>query len=74
MSCYFRHMNKIFSEAGLEITSSNKKKADQIIHQIVGVSYKKCSDTWSKVKEHIAADSSRAKFIAKLKSKWAEVS
>ena len=74
MPCYFRHMNEIFDEAGIEVTPANKKKLDQIIHQMVGVEYKKCSTTWGKVKGLIGVDASRAEFIEKLKSRWAEVS
>jgi len=74
MSCYFRHIKDIFAEAGIEITPANKKKVDQIIHQMVGEEYKKCSKTWSKVKELIGVDASQAEFIAKLQSKWVEVS
>lgn len=74
MSCYFRHMNDVLTEAGIEITPANKKRVDQLIHQIVGEEYKKCSTTWSKVKQLIGADSSQAEFIEKLKSRWAEVS
>ncbi len=74
MSCYFRHMNEVFSEAGIEVTPDSKKKVDRIIHQIVGVEYKKCPDAWSKVKEHMATDASRAKFVEELKSRWGEVS
>jgi len=40
----------------------------------VGVEYKKCSETWSKVKELIGEDASRAEFVEKLKNRWAEVS
>jgi len=67
-------MKDIFTEADIEITSTNKKKVDQIIHQVVGVGYKKCPETWSKVKELIEVDASRAEFVEQLKSRWAEVS
>jgi len=74
MSCYFRHIKDIFSLAGIEISPENKKKADQIIHQILGVEYKNCPMTWSKIKELKSSDSSRAEFIEKIKNRWIEVS
>ena len=37
MSCYFRHLKDILSDAGLEVTPSNKKQIDRVIHDIVGV-------------------------------------
>ena len=74
MPCYFRRMTDVFTEAGIKITPANKKKVDQLIHQIVDVEYKKCSQTWSRVKQLIGVNASRAEFIEKLKSRWAEVS
>lgn len=53
MSCYFRHIKSILDEAGIEVTPSNKKQLDQAIHQIVGVGYKDCPDTWKKLKQEI---------------------
>ena len=46
MSCYFRHLKDILSEAGVEITPSNKQQIDAIIHDIVGVPYKDCPAIW----------------------------
>lgn len=37
MSCYFRHLKDILNEAGIEVTASNKKQIDRIIHEIAGV-------------------------------------
>ena len=53
MTCYFRHMKDILSEAGIEVTPSNKKQLDQAIHDIVEVTYKDCPATWRKLKQHI---------------------
>ena len=38
MSCYFRHMKDVLSEAGIQVTPSNKKQVDKAIHDIVEVS------------------------------------
>ena len=56
MSCYFRHVNDILVEAGIEVTRNNKKKIDQALHQIVGVIYKDCLATWKRLKEQLRGD------------------
>jgi len=56
MSCYFRHMEDIFSQAGIDITKDNKKDIDRAIHKIVEIDYKNCSDAWKKIKEIIKGD------------------
>ena len=68
MSCYFRHLKDIFNEAGVEVTSNNKKQIDQAIHQIVGTNYKDCPGTWQRLKQQIITDEQkRHDFIAKLR-------
>jgi len=73
MSCYFRHIKDIFDEIDIEISPSNKKKVDQLIHDIVGAEYKNCSEAWSKLKELKSSDALRAEFIEKLKKRWSEL-
>jgi len=69
MSCYFRHLRSIFDEAGIEVTSSNRKQIDQAIHQIVATDYKNCPGTWQRLKQEIITDKQkRQDFIAKLTS------
>lgn len=69
MSCYFRHLNEIFAEAGINITLGNRKQIDQAIHQLVGTNYKDCPGTWRKLKQEIMADDKkRQEFIVKLKN------
>jgi len=69
MSCYFRHMNDVFNELGIEITKDNKKDIDKAIHKIVDVNYKNCPDTWKKVKEILNSSDEKEKkeFIDSLK-------
>ncbi len=54
MSCYFRRLNDIFDEAGIEITASNRKQVDLTIRKILGTDH--CPDTWKKLKQEIIAD------------------
>jgi hypothetical protein len=65
MSCYFRHIKDILDEAGIEVTSSNKKQIDQAIHQIVGVAYKDCPATWKKLKQQIIGDEQKRRDLTK---------
>ena len=68
MSCYFRHMKDVLEEVGIEVTKDNKKDIDRIIHGLVDMTYKDCSPTWKKVKEHIKTDeTARSQFIKHLK-------
>ena len=68
MSCYFRHLKELFSEAGIEVTPGNKKQIDEAIHRIVGVGYKECPAAWRKLKQEMLLDESkRQEFVGKLK-------
>ncbi|MCG7840624.1 MAG: hypothetical protein MIO87_01805 [Methanomassiliicoccales archaeon] len=51
MTCYFRHLDTVFKRAGLIIDVDNRKRVDLIIHEMVGVQYKDCTDTWIAIKE-----------------------
>ena len=69
MSCYFRHLKNILDEAGIEVTSGNRKQIDQAIHRIVGTEYKNCPDTWKILKQQIIPDEqTRQDFIVKLRN------
>ena len=68
MSCYFRHLKDVFSEAGIEVTSANRKRVDQAIHQIVEVDYKECPAAWKKFKQDVMIDEKKRRgFVQKLK-------
>jgi hypothetical protein len=69
MSCYFRHLKEIFDEAGIVVTSGNRKQIDQAIHRVVGVTYKECPHAWKKLKQQIMGDEQkRQDLIQKLKA------
>jgi len=69
VSCYLRHLKDIMEETGIEVTSANRKQVDQAIHQIVGVKYKNCPETWEKLKQQLVGnDQARQEFISQLKS------
>jgi len=67
MTCYFRHLQAIFEEAGVTVTKKNRKKIDEAIHSIVGVEYKNCPEAWKQVKTMINDHESRELFISKLR-------
>ncbi len=56
MTCYFRHIKHLFEDAGIVVTTENKKDIDRAIHQIVGIEYKDCPSTWKAVKARLAED------------------
>jgi len=56
MTCYFRHMNGIFTELGVDVTPENKKDIDKAIHKLLGVEYKNCSASWKEIKKRLAED------------------
>ena len=66
MTCYFRNLNEIFKKAGIVVTKENRQQIDKIIHGLVNVDYKNCSETWKEVKKRIAADEQG--FIVELKA------
>ncbi len=68
MTCYFRHLQGIFSKAGIAVTKENKAQVDRIIHRMVGVEYKDCSVTWKQVKKRLAEDEDG--FVSELKKLW----
>jgi hypothetical protein len=68
MTCYFRHLKDVFAEAGIEVTSENKREVDKVIHSMVGVKYKNCPLAWKQVKKRIARD--KAGFVSQLKELW----
>jgi len=65
MTCYFRHIQHVFTKAGIEVTSENKREIDRVIHDIVGVEYKNCPAAWREVKKRIAEDEEG--FVSELK-------
>lgn len=69
MTFYFRHLKDILNEAGIEVTTSNKKQIDRIIHEIAGVTYKNCSATWKRLKQEIVANEQKQQdFIGKVQN------
>jgi len=68
LTCYFRHLKEVFAKAGIEVTKENKQDLDKIIHKIMRVEYKNCSDTWKEVKEKLTED--EAGFVSRLKAEW----
>ena len=47
-------MTTIFDQIGVEVTSENKKEIDSKIHEMMGVQYKNCPDTWRAIKSRMA--------------------
>ncbi|MHA2141910.1 MAG: hypothetical protein ACXADC_05595 [Candidatus Thorarchaeota archaeon] len=71
MTCYFRHINRIFEQIGIEVTNETKRDIDHAIHEIVGIEYKNCSAAWKEVKKRLADNEEG--FIATLAAKISEM-
>ena len=73
MSCYFRHLNDILKEAGIQVTPANRKQVDRAFHQAAGVPYKDCPAAWKKLKATLTGDeAARRALVQKLKTAMAE--
>ncbi|MGA2310106.1 MAG: hypothetical protein ABSG57_11245 [Candidatus Bathyarchaeia archaeon] len=70
VTCYFRHLQRIFEKAGIEVTEANKREIDRVIHEIVGVKYKDCPSTWKELKKRVALD--EESFVLELREKWSK--
>jgi hypothetical protein len=68
VTCYFRHLVKVFEKAGIEVTSQNRQEIDRIIHDMVGVNYKNCPAAWRQMKTRVLND--EAAFVSLLKDTW----
>jgi hypothetical protein len=69
VSCYFRHMKDILDEAGIVISPTNKKRIDQVFHQVVGTNYKDCPATWKALKQtYLADEEKRQELVRKLRA------
>ncbi len=68
MSCYFRHLKDILEGAGIEVAPGKRKQIDQVIHQIVGVTYKDCPETWKRLKQQLNDEQKRQEFLRQLRS------
>jgi len=68
VTCYFRHLQKVFSKAGIVVTDENKRELDITIHSVAGVPYKDCSAVWREVKKRLVDDEDD--FVLTLKNAW----
>ncbi len=68
MTCYFRHLQSIFTKAGIAVTKENKAQVDRIIHRMVGVEYKNCPAAWKQVKERLTKNEDG--FASELRRLW----
>lgn len=68
MSCYLRHLKDVLAEAGIEVTSANRKQIDQAVHRAVGMAYKHCPTAWKEVKARLGDAAARQAFIEALKA------
>jgi len=65
LTCYFRHLGKVFEKADIKVNFQNKAEIDKIIRNLVGANSVNCSVTWRKVKNRVLED--EAEFVSILK-------
>ncbi len=68
LTCYFRHLGKVFEKAGIKVNSQNRMEIDKIIRNLVGANSVNCSVTWREVKNSVLED--EAGFVSILKEAW----
>lgn len=69
MSCYLRHLQGLFDQIGLEVTSANRREVDEAVHRLIRVSEGECGPAWSKLKQEILSDQQKkTAFVDGLKS------
>jgi hypothetical protein len=69
LSCYFRHIKEVLAEAGIQVTTGNKKEIDRTFHQVVGIAYKDCPSTWRSLKQEWMVDAQkRQELVQKLRN------
>jgi hypothetical protein len=68
MSCYFRHLQELFKDAGITVIPQNKKQVDQAIHEFLGITYKDCPSTWKALKPIMDDGMRRELLVQRLKS------
>jgi hypothetical protein len=68
VTCYFRHLQKVFGKAGIVVTDENRHELDMTIHSVAGVPYKNCSAVWREVKKRLAEDEDG--FVLTLENAW----
>ena len=68
MSCYLRHIAEILEEAGVDLNNkADRQAADKAIHELVGVEYKDCPNTWRIVKQFKADEGFKTKLVSKIR-------
>jgi hypothetical protein len=75
MSCYFRHYQDLFAEAGIVVTPQNRKRVDAAIHKLMGTEpgLAGCPATGRELKLRVLNDDkARREFAARLKEAVAQ--
>jgi len=65
MSCYTRHLEKLFKEAGTEPSKENKKKLDSLLKKKFKTD--DCPQVWKKVKTYLNNPTKKSKLLTDIK-------
>ncbi len=63
MSCYFRHLKDVLTEAGMVVTPDNKSQIDEAIHDMMGTTNEDCPTTWSRLKQDVLGDEQKRRAL-----------
>ncbi len=70
MGCW-RWFKGVLKEAGIEVTDENGEKISEVIHEVIGETFKyeRCSGDWRKVGKQIKTDDNeKKKLLGKLQA------
>lgn len=67
MTCYMRHLRPLLSEAGIDDTRANRKKAHHLLESHLGKAGEHCPIIWQEVKARLADEAAREDLIAALR-------
>lgn len=65
MSCYTRHLEKLFEEAGIEPSKENKRKLDSLLKKKFKL--EDCPEVWKKVKTYLNNPVGKEKILAEIR-------
>lgn len=72
MSCYIRHLSKVFETLGVEDNKDNRKMMDKFIRKVLKTD-KPCPEVWKQLKTILADEKKKKELVGKLKKELVKV-
>jgi len=67
VTCYTRHLTSVFAEAGIADTADQRRDADRVLRDLLGMRQATCSDVWHELKGWLADPSMRTIVVEDLR-------